>query len=199
MNEAKRNECMLDPFVGLPRQHFKTIVADPPWSYKSNGAPASWRPCLDRGEKPHSVTHYYDTMTNADIAAMPIGSIADSDSVLFLWATTPLMREAFEVMDAWGWKYKTFLTWEKTNACGMGYWFRGVTEHLLVGVRGKVKAFRSREKNLFRARRRKHSEKPEEAFALIEAVSPGPRLELFARRARPGWTVWGNELEANRN
>jgi N6-adenosine-specific RNA methylase IME4 len=188
------NDCTLDALVG---RGFKTIVADPPWSYKSNGAPASWRPCLDRGEKPHSVNHYYGTMTNADIAAMPIASIADRDSVLFMWATTPLMREAFEVMDAWGWKYKTLLTWEKTNACGMGYWFRGVTEHLLVGVRGKVKAFRSREKNLFRARRRKHSEKPEEAFALIESVSPGPRLELFARRKRERWVCWGNEVEAN--
>jgi len=136
-------------------------------------------------------------MTNADIAAMPIASVASKDSVLFLWATTPLMREAFDVMAAWGWKYKTFLTWEKTNACGMGYWFRGVTEHLLVGVRGKVKAFRSREKNLFRAKRRKHSEKPDEAFAVVEQVSPGPYLELFARRPREGWTVWGDDVEAN--
>jgi N6-adenosine-specific RNA methylase IME4 len=133
-------------------------------------------------------------MTLDQIAALPVRDVAHKDVVLFLWATNPLMREAFDVMAAWGWKYKTLLTWEKVNACGMGYWFRGVTEHLLVGVRGKIPAFRSREKNLFRARRRKHSEKPEEAFALIEAVSPGPRLELFARRARPGWTVWGNEV-----
>jgi N6-adenosine-specific RNA methylase IME4 len=142
------------------------------------------------------VNHYYDTMTLAEIAALPVASVADKDSVLFLWATNSLMREAFDVLAAWGWKYKTLLTWEKINACGMGYWFRGVTEHLLVGVRGKVPAFRSREKNLFRARRRKHSEKPEEAFTLIETVSPGPRLELFARRVRPGWTCWGNEVEA---
>ena len=193
MSAANGNS--LHSLVGL--SGFRCIVADPPWPYKSNGAPASWRPCLDRGEKPHSVTHYYQTMTLDQIAALPVRDVAHKDVVLFLWATNPLMREAFDVMAAWGWKYKTLLTWEKVNACGMGYWFRGVTEHLLVGVRGKIPAFRSREKNLFRARRRKHSEKPEEAFALIEAVSPGPRLELFARRARPGWTVWGNEVEAN--
>ena len=189
----------MHPVVGLPSGPFRCIVADPPWAYKSNGAPASWRPCLDRGEKPHSVEHYYGTMAVDEIAAMPIREISARDSVLFLWATNPLMREAFAVMEAWGLRYKTTLTWEKENACGMGYWFRGVTEHLLLGVRGNVKAFRSRQKNLFRAKRRKHSEKPEEAFAMIEAVAPMPRIELFARRERPGWVVWGNEVPCKAN
>ena len=181
----------LHDLVGL--SGFRCIVADPPWAYKSNGAPASWRPCLDRGEKPHSVTHYYQTMTLDQIAALPVRDVAHKDSVLFLWATNPLMREAFDVMAAWGWKYKTLLTWEKVNACGMGYWFRGVTEHLLVGVRGKVPAFRSREKNLFRARRRKHSEKPEEFYDVVRRVTDGKRIDIFNRREITGFDRWGNE------
>ena len=96
-----------DLFGALRGQTFGCILADPPWAYKCNGAPASWRPCLDRGEKPHSVEHYYDTMTAEQIAAMPVREIAEKNSVLFLWATNPLMPEAFEVMKAWGWKYKS--------------------------------------------------------------------------------------------
>jgi len=185
-----------DLFGALRGQTFGCILADPPWAYKCNGAPASWRPCLDRGEKPHSVEHYYDTMTAEQIAAMPVREIAEKNSVLFLWATNPLMPEAFEVMKAWGWKYKTLLTWEKENGSGMGYWFRGVTEHLLLGVRGDVKAFRSPIKNLVRCNKGRHSAKPEQVHNIIESVTQGMnRVELFARLHRPGWTAWGNQVE----
>ena len=172
---------------------FRCIVADPPWAYKSKGSPC-WK-----HKKPETclVEYYYPTMKLSDIQAMPVSSVADANSVLFLWATVPMIQEAFETMKAWGWKYKTMLTWHKTNRDCMGYWFRVCTEHLIVDVRGKVPAFRSMRRTLFETPRGKHSEKPEEAFTLIEAVSPGPRLELFARRPREGWTVRGNEVEAN--
>ena len=137
-----------------------------------------------------------DTMTAEQISAMPVREIAAKNSVLFLWATNPLMPEAFEVMKAWGWKYKTLLTWEKTNGTGMGYWFRGVTEHLLLGVRGDVQAFRSPIKNLVRCNVGRHSAKPQQVHDIIESVTQGMnRVELFARLHRPGWTAWGNQVE----
>lgn len=174
-----------------------TILADPPWDYGCKQPTERPRPCVMRGEHPGSATHYYDTIKLADLKAMPIADLAAADSVLFLWATVPLLPEAFEVMKAWGWKYKTILTWHKTNLDCMGYWFRVCTEHLLVGVRGNVKAFRSMERTLMASPRRKHSQKPEIAYNLIEAVSEEPRLELFARTKRVGWRVWGNEVQSD--
>jgi N6-adenosine-specific RNA methylase IME4 len=171
------------------------VLADPPWAYESNGAPASARPSLERGEKPHSVEHYYGTMTAEQIAAMPVAEMAAPDSVLFLWATVPLLPEAFMVMKAWGYRYKTMLTWHKLNGKGMGYWFRGVTEHLLLGVRGNVKAFRSLQRNLIECKVGRHSAKPDQFHELIEKVCAPPYLELFSRRARPGWSHFGNQVE----
>lgn len=147
-----------------------------------------------RGAHPASATHYYNTMKLADIKAMPVVNLAADASVLFLWATVPLLPDAFEVMRAWGWKYKTMLTWHKTNRDCMGYWFRVCTEHLLVGVRGDVKAFRSMERTLIETPRGKHSQKPEAAYKIIESAISGPYLELFARRQRMGWSTWGNEV-----
>jgi N6-adenosine-specific RNA methylase IME4 len=131
------------------------------------------------------------------IKAMPVAELSAEASVLFLWGTTPMLPEAFDVMKAWGWKYKTMVTWHKTNRDCMGYWFRVCTEHLLVGVRGDVKAFRSMERTLLETPRGKHSQKPDAAYRLIESVMPEPRLELFARSKRPGWHSWGNEVESD--
>lgn len=173
---------------------FGCILADPPWNYGCKQPTERPRPCVLRGEHPASATHYYDTMKLADIKALPVATLAADDSVLFLWATVPLLPDAFDVMKAWGWKYKTMLTWHKTNRDCMGYWFRVCTEHLLVGVRGDVKAFRSMERTLFETPRGKHSQKPDAAYKLIESVTTGKRLELFARHKREGWSSWGNEV-----
>lgn len=122
-------------------------------------------------------------------------------SHLYLWVTNPrLFREAGdlygpnEIMAAWGFRYVTMLTWHKLGAPGMGWYFRGDTEHVLFGVRGKAGiAPGIRESNHFAAARREHSAKPDRFYELVERVSPGPYLELFARRRRYGWDVWGNE------
>jgi len=103
------------------------------------------------------------------------------------------------VMESWGFEFKNILTWAKVTrsgnpATGMGYWLRGATEHLLLGVRGKPKPLVRNAPTWFSSPVGRHSEKPVEAYRIIERVSDGPRLELFARRARPGWTVWGNEV-----
>ena len=143
----------------------------------------------------------YLTMTLDEICAIPIRDIAAKDSVLFLWATTPLKWEAFEVMQAWGFTYKTTVYWRKIMSLGMGFWFRGQVEELLVGVRGKVKAFHLQEPNFIQAKVLAHSEKPEEFRQLIErATARMPsqnRIELFARRRVEGWDAFGNEVEGS--
>lgn len=172
---------------------YKTIVADPPWRYKSTNPV-----CLpEKQPLTCSVEYYYPTMSIAEIKDLKVSEVADQNSVLFLWATSPMLPEAFDVMKSWGWKYKTIITWHKTNKDCMGYWFRVCTEHILVGTRGKVKSFRSMQRNLIESPRGKHSEKPEFAYQLIEQVSPGPYLEMFARHPRQGWSVWGDEVESH--
>jgi N6-adenosine-specific RNA methylase IME4 len=175
---------------------YKTILADPPWQYRAKNPP-----CLPEKQPGKcSVEYYYPVMTLEQIKTLNVAAHADEDGCcLWLWATTPLIREALSVMEAWGWKYQTMLTWHKTNRDCMGYWLRVCTEHLLIGVRGKVRAFRAMDRTLLETPRGKHSQKPEASYALIERVSPEPRLELFARRKRTGWRAWGNAVESDIN
>jgi len=128
-----------------------------------------------------------------EMKKLPIKEISDNDCVLFMWATTPMMPEAFELMSSWGFKYKTMITWIKTNATQTGYWFNTCTEHLLVGIKGNVKAFRSPIKNYYNYIRGIHSSKPAYFYTLIESLNLNPKIELFARNRREGWDVWGNE------
>jgi len=178
---------MLNP---LPEKKYKVIYADPPWRYRNKSPP-----CLPK-KKPETckIEYYYNTLDLEDIKNMNIKSICDRECVLFLWATTPAIREAFEVLDAWGFKYKTMITWEKTNNDCMGYWFRTCTEHLIVGVKGKVKAFRNMSRSCYHERRRKHSQKPDYFYNLIEQVTDKPRIELFARNKVDGWDCWGDKI-----
>ena len=177
----------------MVQKKYKIIYADPPWSYKNTNPTCK----VEKQPETCSVLHYYNTMTLGDIKNLPVVNIAEKDSVLFLWATTPMIQEALEVMKAWGFKYKTMITWEKTNNDCMGYWFRVCTEHLLVGTRGKVKSFRSMERTCYHEKRGKHSRKPDYFRNLIESVTHGNRIELFARGKTEGWNVWGNEVESD--
>jgi len=171
---------------------YDIIYADPPWSYKNKKTGGSM---VSGSESKYSV------MSLEDICALPIKEIASKDSVLFLWATVPLLPEAFQVMDAWGYKYKTMITWRKIMSLGMGYWFRGQCEHILFGVRGKVKAFRLQEPNFLQTKVLAHSEKPDEFRKMIERATKNMpsqnRLELFARQNMDGWDVFGNEVEGS--
>ncbi len=159
----------------LPTGPFQVIVADPPWRYDSgNDLP-------------------YPTMDIEEIKAMPIRDIAADDAILWLWATNAHLRVAFEVVDVWGFEYKTLLTWVK-DRMGTGEWLRGQTEHCLLAVRGKPVFVNGNYTTALDAARREHSRKPEEFFALVEATSPGGRVELFCREQRRGWHVYGNEV-----
>lgn len=185
---------MSNPFHDLNGRKFGCILADPPWAYDCTDPTCS--PGGSATGYSGGVSLYYDTMTAGQIAAMPVQEISEENAVLFLWATNPLLPDAFAVMKAWGYKYKTLLTWEKENGKGMGYWFRGVTEHCLLGIRGDVKAFRSPVKNLIRNKVGRHSAKPDKMHEIIESVTLGmERVELFARLQRPNWTAWGNQVE----
>lgn len=182
----------------LPEGPFATIVADPPWTYTY-----STRTTEKAGTGWHSAAQrHYGTMTMAEIKAMPIANLAASDAVLWLWVVNPMLPRCIEVAAAWGFEYRGLLTWAKTAKTdpsrpfiGTGYWLRGATEHAVLAVRGKPKPLVKNVPTWFAAPPSRHSEKPEAATRIFETYTTGPRLELFARRPRDGWTTWGNELE----
>jgi N6-adenosine-specific RNA methylase IME4 len=175
---------------------YNIIYADPAWSYDFKEPTASKGGAKGSGYSA-GVNYYYGTMTTKQILELPVKNICGKGCVLFLWATNPLLPEALETMKAWGFKYKTMITWHKERCKGMGYWFRGHTEHILVGVKGNVKAFRSLEHNIKKLPVEKHSKKPDEFRKMIDAVSFGNKIELFAREKHEGWDCWGNEVESS--
>jgi len=166
---------------------YKIIYADPPWKYRNNRTGGSMLP----------QDVYYPKMTTKEICDLPVQDISDKDSVLFLWSTVPMIEDAFCVLKAWGFKYKTMLFWRKIMSLGLGFWFRGQVEILLMGIKGKIKAFRIQKANIIQAKVRKHSQKPDEFYELIEMTGLEPKIELFARNKRPGWDVWGNEVKSD--
>lgn len=170
---------------------YSVIYADPPWKYKNTSPP-----CLpSKAPDTCRIEYYYPTMALEEIKALAVPDLCEKDAVLFLWTTTPAIQEGLEVVRAWGFKYKTMITWEKTNNDCMGYWFRVCTEHLIIAIKGNVKAFRDMERTCYHEKRSKHSKKPEYFYEIIERVTTGERVELFARQKREGWDVWGNELQ----
>lgn len=183
------------PFVGLDK--YEVIYADPPWSYKNKSPTSAKRPSLYRsGRSQLGASYHYNEMSTNEICDLPISEIHGNKAVLFMWATTPLMPDAFKVMEAWGFTYKTMIVWHKLRSGAPGYWFRGVTEQLLVGVRGKVKAFRYNQHNIISHDVLGHSVKPEIFREIIESATDGMSgyIELFARRKSEGWESWGNEV-----
>ena len=143
----------------------------------------------------------YDTMDTDTIAALPVREIAARDCVLFLWATYPKLQEAFQVIEGWGFTYKTVAhTWAKLNPrgqgwhFGLGYWTRGNPEICLLATRGHPKRRDKCVANLIVSPRRDHSRKPDEVYDRIERLVAGPYCELFARQRRPGWSAWGDQL-----
>lgn len=167
----------------LPDGKYRVISADPPWPYEVRTDDPS-----HRGAVP------YHTMSIEQISALPVGSHAQDDSVLWLWTTNAFMEEAHQVARAWGFKVKTILTWDK-GSIGPGNWLRNQTEHALMCVRGKPVVNLEGEPTIIRAPRGEHSEKPEEFYRLVAKLCPGSKVELFARKPRDGWTVWGSEVD----
>ena len=179
----------------LKGARFGTILADPPWRFQnSTGKVAPEHKRLSR----------YGTMPLEDICALPVSDVAADVCHLYLWVPNALLAEGLQVMKEWGFTYKSNLVWHKvrkdggSDGRGVGFYFRNVTELILFGVRGKnarTLAPGRSQVNLLATQKREHSRKPDELYPIIEACSPGPFLELFARGAQPGWDVWGNQAD----
>lgn len=178
-------------------QSFGTILADPPWQFQNRTGKVA---------PEHKRLNRYGTMGLDDICALPVADVAADPSHLYLWVPNALLPEGLKVMEAWGFRYVSNIIWEKVrkdggpDGRGVGFYFRNVTEILLFGVRGKnarTLAPGRRQVNIIRSRKREHSRKPDEQYPVIEACSWGPRLELFSRGERKGWTVWGNQADSS--
>jgi len=199
---------MAPDLKGLPVDHFATIVADPPWPYRSPGQigkTLAHRPNRDKGMSKHGAGSVarYGAMTLDEIKALRVLRHAKQDTHLYLWFTNKFAVEAHEVARTWGFDPKTILTWTKMKANGipsmkMGYYFRGATEHILFCVRGSLRLHADRAlPTAYLWPRTAHSVKPDAFYDLVEEASPGPYLELFARREREGWATWGNDPAVN--
>ncbi|HET8564948.1 MAG TPA: MT-A70 family methyltransferase [Solirubrobacterales bacterium] len=172
---------------------FKTVLADPPWRFQNR---------TGKMAPEHRRLSRYETMTLEDIKEMPVADVCADAAHLYLWVPNALLQEGLEVMESWGFAYKTNLVWFKVrkdggpDGRGVGFYFRNVTELVLFGVRGSRRTLDPgrTQVNLFAERKREHSRKPEELYRIIEECSPGPYLELFARHGRGGWHQWGDEL-----
>jgi len=194
-------------FDGLKQGHYGAILADPPWAFnlwwggRTNEAPAG---LPSRATKPH-----YQVMREDELSALPVADLAAKDCVLVMWTCWPVLEWSIRVMRAWGFEYKTCaFCWVKAHAgqidmfrdditphMTLGYWTRSNSEVALLGTRGKPKRQAADVRQAIIEPRREHSRKPEGVHASIERLVAGPYLELFARQARPGWDVWGNEVD----
>lgn len=174
---------------------FSTILADPPWRFSNR---------TGKMAPEHRRLSRYETLSLGDIAALPVAGLAAPTAHLYLWVPNAMLPEGLQVLQAWGFSYKSNLVWHKlrrdggSDGRGVGFYFRNVTELLLFGVRGRnarTLAAGRRQVNYIGSRKREHSRKPDEQYALIESCSPGPYLELFARGVRAGWESCGDQLE----
>ncbi len=169
--------------IKLPKEEFNIIYADPPWRYDFSQT------------NERSIETHYSSMSLEQIKEMKIPT--EENSVLLLWGTAPKLKEALEVMESWGFEYKTCAIWDK-EIIGMGYWFRGQHELLLIGTKGNVKTPKpeNRFSSVIKERRSKHSKKPKKVYDMIESMFPNQKyLELFARNKRKNWVSWGNETK----
>jgi N6-adenosine-specific RNA methylase IME4 len=183
--DANRDLVRAKPALAAVTARFATIVVDPPWDYSDDGDDNVFG--LSKVD--------YGTMSQAELLALPVGERADADCHLYLWATNRTLFRARDLLERWGFRYVTLLTWCKPSF-GMGNYFRGQTEHVLFGVKGSQPLRRQDVGTWFAAARGPdgHSSKPPEFLELVESCSPGPYLEVFSRRPRAGWTAWGGEL-----
>ncbi len=177
----------------FPNKKYKIIYADPPWSFKV------WS---DKG-KGRSAENHYPIMSKKEIQTLPIQDIADDDAVLFLWVTAPCLVEGMELIEKWGFEYKTIgFTWVKRNKIadswfwGMGYYTRANAELCLLATKGKpLERVSKSVHQIVDERIMKHSKKPDVVRdKIVELFGDIPRIELFARERVDGWDAWGNEV-----
>ena len=185
----------LRDFLGSDR--FGCVMADPPWRFTNRTGKVA---------PEHKRLSRYPTMTLDEICDLPVAEHMEDRAHCYMWVPNALLPDGLRVLDAWGFEYKSNIVWHKirkdggSDGRGVGFYFRNVTEILLFGTRGKnvrTLAPGRRQVNMMQTRKREHSRKPDEQYKLIEDCSWGPYLELFGRGVREGWTVWGNQADAD--
>lgn len=188
-------------------KRYSTVLADPPWPYQGQGPVGNGGRGSQEGRAKTIIQvglkDHYPTMSIDALKALPIKERVEGKAHLYLWTTNSFMVDAFEIARAWGFDPKTILTWGKTHkndptraSMKTGYYYRSATEHIVFATRGNLRLTGPCRPTLFLHPRAPHSVKPDFFYDVIEEQSPGPFLELFARRLRPGWDQWGNEIES---
>ena len=190
---AKTIDPVADLLAVAGRTKFGTVLADPPWRFQNRTGKVA---------PEHKRLNRYGTLALEEICALPVSEIVADPAHLYLWVPNALLMEGLHVMAAWGFTYKANIVWHKIrkdggpDGRGVGFYFRNTTELLLFGTRGKnartLQPGRS-QVNYIATRKREHSRKPDEQYPIIEKCSFGPRLEMFARGRRKGWSVFGNQ------
>jgi N6-adenosine-specific RNA methylase IME4 len=192
---AIQSDTIIDFLSSIGDKKFKTILADPPWQFNNR---------TGKMAPEHKRLNRYSTMNLEEIKSIPVSSVVEETAHLYLWVPNALLPDGLEVLKAWGFTYKTNIIWYKIrkdggpDRRGVGFYFRNVTEMLLLGVRGdkaRTLAPARSTPNIISTQKREHSRKPDEQYNLIESCSPGPYLEMFARGSRLGWVLWGNQAE----
>ena len=171
--------------MDINSKKYKTILADPPWDINQRGK-----------HNVRSAESHYELMPLGRIKAMPVEDLCEDNAHLYLWCPNGLLPEALEVITAWGFTFRSPIYWIKPRL-GLGNYIRNASETILFATRGKAPVKFHAQPNWLFAPQQEHSHKPEEQFAIIERLSDGPYLELFARRRQPGWDVWGNEIDSD--
>jgi len=180
---AERDEQLKKSLPPLPNKKYQVIYMDPPWRYNFSRSVT------------REIENQYPTMELEEIKALPINRLAEDDSVLFLWATSPKLEEALQVINAYGFKYITSAVWDKVHI-GMGYYFRSRHEYLLIGKKGSLPVPKpeNRPASIINIPREKHSKKPVEFYVIIEKMYPdATKIEIFSRINKKGWDTWGYE------
>lgn len=175
------------------KKKYGTILADPPWQFANR---------TGKMAPEHKRLNRYATLTLQEIKEVPVSLAADESSHLYLWVPNALLLEGLQVMEAWGFQYKTNIVWHKIrkdggpDGRGVGFYFRNTTELVLFGIRGRLRTLKPgrTQVNIIRSMKREHSRKPDELYEIIEKCSPGPYLELFARGNRKKWDQWGDQV-----
>lgn len=193
---VKQNlDASADFLSRVGKKKFRTVLADPPWQFQNR---------TGKMAPEHKRLNRYGTMTLDEILALPVAGALEEAAHLYLWVPNALLPEGLRVLEAWGFKYKSNLVWHKIrkdggpDGRGVGFYFRNVTELVLFGVKGKnarTLAPGRTQVNFLATQKREHSRKPDEFYDIVEACSPGPYLEMFARGSRKGWTTWGNQAD----
>jgi N6-adenosine-specific RNA methylase IME4 len=193
----KKDELMSvaqDFAVKVENKAYGTFLVDPPWQFSNR---------TGKMAPEHKRLSRYKTLTLNDIKEIPVQLVAAENSHLYLWVPNALLAEGLQVMEAWGFQYKTNIIWHKIrkdggpDGRGVGFYFRNTTEMVLFGVRGKLRTLPPgrTQVNIIKTQKREHSRKPDELYEIIENCSPGPYLELFARGKRKHWDQWGDQVE----